>query len=64
MAKLLDAGAAVFAERMKHASSVLVSHNPGDIQKFCDAALLLRAGKLTYFDDVDQALAAHGALLR
>ncbi|PJF11318.1 ABC transporter ATP-binding protein [Pseudorhodobacter sp. MZDSW-24AT] len=56
--------AAVFAERMKHASSVLVSHNPGDIQKFCDAALLLHAGKLTYFDDVDQALAAHGALLR
>ena len=56
--------ATVFAERMKHSSAVLVSHNPGDIQKFCDAAILLHEGKLTYFDDVDQALAAHGALMR
>ncbi len=49
---------------MKHTSAVLVSLNPGDIQKFCDAALLLHEAKLTCFDDVDQALAAHGALMR
>jgi len=59
-----EKSAAVFAERMKQSSAVLVSHNPADIRKFCDAAILLHQGKLSYFDDVEAALAAHAQLMK
>ena len=59
-----EKSAAVFAERMKQSSAVLVSHNPGDIRKFYDAAILLHEGKLAYFDDVEAALAAHAQLMK
>lgn len=59
-----EKSAAVFAERMKTSSAVLVSHNTADIRKFCDAALLLHRGRLTYFDDIEAALAAHTELLK
>ncbi|MCU0899528.1 MAG: ABC transporter ATP-binding protein [Cypionkella sp.] len=63
-ARFREKSAAVFAERMKTSSAVLVSHNTGDILKFCDAAILLHQGKLTYFDDVKAALEAHAALMK
>ncbi|MFN4156351.1 MAG: ABC transporter ATP-binding protein [Paracoccaceae bacterium] len=59
-----EKSATVFAERMKQSSAVLVSHNASDIRKFCDAAILLHEGKLTYFDDVEAALAEHAQLMK
>lgn len=59
-----EKSAAVFSERMKVSSAVLVSHNASDIRKFCDAAVLLHQGKLTYFDDIEQALAEHTKLMK
>jgi capsular polysaccharide transport system ATP-binding protein len=56
--------AAVFAERMKTSSAVLVSHNRSDIERFCDAAILLHQGKLTYFDSIKPALDAHANLMK
>lgn len=63
-ARFREKSAAVFAERMKTSSAVLVSHNTSDILKFCDAAVLLHAGKLTYFDTVEPALEAHAKLMK
>ena len=63
-ARFRSKSAAVFAERMKTSSAVLVSHNASDIRKFCDAAILLHEGNLTYFDDIEAALAAHTILMQ
>ena len=59
-----EKSAAVFAERMKKSSAVLVSHSASDIRKFCDSAILLHEGNLTFFDDVEAALAAHTKLMQ
>lgn len=50
---------AVFRDRMQHASAILVSHNLSELQEFCDAAILLDKGRLTYFDDLEAAVAHH-----
>ncbi len=53
---------ALFRDRMKNASAILVSHNLEELREFCDAALLLHQGKLTYYTDLEEAVARHKAL--
>ena len=50
---------AVFHERVKNASAILVSHQIGTVRSFCDAGLVLHEGKLYYFDDLEEAIALH-----
>lgn len=54
-----EKSAALFADRMTHASALLVSHNESDIRRFCTAGLVLERGTLRYFDDIETALAAY-----
>ena len=54
---------AVFAERMKSASAILVSHNLEELREFCDAAILLDKGRLTLFDDLAEAVAQHRRIM-
>lgn len=54
---------AVFRERVKSSSAVMVSHNMREIRAFCDAALILENGRLTYFDDVEDAISQHQKLM-
>lgn len=54
---------AVFAERMKSSSAIVVSHNMPEIRDFCDEGMVLEDGKITYFPDLDEAIAYHQALL-
>ncbi len=49
----------LFQERMQTAGSVVVSHSMGMVRELCDAAVVLEAGQLTYFDDVDAAISDH-----
>jgi len=53
---------ALFRDRMKNASAILVSHNLEELREFCDTALLLHQGKLTYYTDLEEAVARHKAL--
>lgn len=53
----------VFRERMKQSSAIMVSHNPDDLRQFCEAAILLNEGKLEYFDNVNEAIQRHEALM-
>lgn len=47
--------------RLKDESTLfLASHNPAIIRKHCDMALVLSHGKLTAYDDVNQALEVYG----
>jgi len=52
-----------FADRMQRASAILVSHDMSQVRDFCDAGILLRDGRLSYFDDVEEAISAHLAAL-
>lgn len=49
----------LFRARMETAGSVVVSHSMGLVRDLCDAAVVLEAGQLTYYDDVDRAIAQH-----
>lgn len=53
-----------FAERSRTSDIFMVSHSPGVIKEYCDAGVVLEGGTLTYFDDVDEALAVHDANMR
>lgn len=53
----------VFKDRMTRSSAIMVSHNMRELREFCDAGLLLNEGKLRYFDDLDEAIATHEALM-
>ena len=54
---------AVFRERIRNASAIMVSHNLAELRDYCDAALLLEAGELRYFPDLNEAIATHKAML-
>mgnify|MGYP000868562143 CR=1 FL=1 len=53
----------VFRDRMKNASAILVSHNLQELEEFCDAAILLHQGRLTYFDDLEEAVEKHKEIM-
>lgn len=50
---------ALFKERMQTSSAILVSHEMAQVRSFCDSGILLEDGHLTYFEDVEEAIAAH-----
>lgn len=49
----------VFRERVKSASAIMVSHQMKMVRNFCDTGLLMHEGQLTYFEDLDEAIALH-----
>ena len=49
----------LFQARMQTAGSVVVSHSMGLVRDLCDAAAVLEAGQLVYYDDVDAAIQHH-----
>lgn len=54
---------AVFTERMKTSSAILVTHNMPEVREFCDEGMVLERGKITYFPDLDEAIFYHKALM-
>ncbi|CUH70104.1 Polysialic acid transport ATP-binding protein KpsT [Thalassovita autumnalis] len=50
---------AVFRARMAESGSVMVNHNLNELREYCDAGLVLEHGQLSYFDNVDDAIAFH-----
>lgn len=54
---------AVFLDRMQTSSAIMVSHSMNQIRQFCDAGLVLENGQLQYFDDLEEAIAQHEAML-
>lgn len=55
---------ALFKERMRTASAILVSHEMGQVRDYCDAAVLLEDGHLTYFEDIEAGIEAHLATVQ
>jgi capsular polysaccharide transport system ATP-binding protein len=46
-----------FAERRARSGLILASHAIGTIRDYCEHALVLREGNLTYFEDLDEGVA-------
>lgn len=53
----------VFADRMRHSSAILVNHSMGQLRQFCNAGLVLEGGQLQYFDDLEEAIEVHQAMM-
>jgi len=51
----------VFEERMRNAGSVVVTHSMREVRLLCTAGAVLEDGILTYFDNVEDAIAQHYA---
>jgi len=50
---------AVFLDRMRRASALFVSHSMPQLRQMCTAGAVLENGRLTYYPDLDEAIAAH-----
>ncbi len=46
-------------EKAKQSKVIMVSHNMGDIKKFCDVAVLMKEGQLVVYEDLDEAIRAY-----
>lgn len=53
----------IFRRRMENASAIMVSHSMKDIRNFCDAGLILNDGRIEVYDNVEEAISRHEALL-
>ncbi|UXU75121.1 MULTISPECIES: ABC transporter ATP-binding protein [unclassified Paracoccus (in: a-proteobacteria)] len=54
----------VFADRMSRSSAVVVSHSMPMIRQMCTMGAVLDQGRLTVFDNIEDAIAMHEAILR
>jgi len=54
---------ALFNDRMVHSSAIMVNHSMGQLRKFCNAGIVLENGQLQYFDDLEDAIACHQAIM-
>lgn len=48
-------------ERTQKAGAIVVSHGMGMIRQLCTSGAVLEDGRLTYYDDIEQAIAVHEA---
>ena len=50
---------AAFSTRLKEAGMLMISHSPATIRSYCRSGLVLEGGEVTYFEDVEAAIAQH-----
>lgn len=50
---------AAFKARSGRSDIIMVSHSASNIRQYCDCGVVLENGTLTFFDDIEEALAAH-----
>lgn len=51
----------LFEERLENAGAVVVTHSPLMVKRMCNYGVILEDGKVTVYDDIDEALAHHEA---
>jgi capsular polysaccharide transport system ATP-binding protein len=55
---------AILHDRLQTSGALFVSHDMGGVRRICDAGAVLEKGNLTFYDDVDEAIAVHEANMR
>ena len=51
----------VFADRMRESGAIVVNHSMRMVRRICQAGAVLEQGRLTYYDDLEEAIAHHQA---
>ena len=51
-----------FGARLQHAGLILVTHSPSLVRQLCTRAAVLDQGTLTFYEDLDEALATSNSL--
>lgn len=46
-------------DRLSRSGAIVVSHGMGTLRRLCDCGMVLEKGRLTYFDDLEEAISAH-----
>ncbi|MGB0372028.1 MAG: ATP-binding cassette domain-containing protein [Opitutales bacterium] len=46
----------LFEEKSKKSNLIMVSHSMGDIRRFCDVGVLVKNGKVTIYDDIEDCI--------
>ncbi|MGR3540297.1 MAG: ATP-binding cassette domain-containing protein [Hasllibacter sp.] len=46
----------VFQDRMQRSGAIFVSHSMGQVREMCQAGALLQDGRLSYYDEVEEAI--------
>ena len=54
----------VFKERLSGSDVVMVSHSPSTLRDYCETGVVLEDGSLTYYDKLEEAIAAHEGNLK
>jgi capsular polysaccharide transport system ATP-binding protein len=52
----------ILETRLRSRALVMVSHQPWHIRTFCETAAILHEGRLTFFEELDEAIATYEAL--
>ncbi|SCZ71880.1 capsular polysaccharide transport system ATP-binding protein [Epibacterium ulvae] len=55
---------ALFSDRMRHSSAIVVNHSMAQLREFCNAGLVLEQGRVRYFADLDEAIEEHLRLMK
>lgn len=48
-----------FEEKLAHSDIIMVSHSPSHLKDYCTVGIVLEAGELVYYSNVDDAIAVH-----
>ena len=59
-----DKARAAFRAKSSTSAVIMVSHSPGTIREYCESGIVLEDGAITYFEDVEDALACHAGNMR
>lgn len=54
----------LFAERVKRSGAIMVTHALPQVKRLCSQACVLEDGVLSFYEDVDEAIAHHQALMK
>ncbi|WP_210049558.1 ABC transporter ATP-binding protein [Neorhizobium petrolearium] len=49
----------VFKERLADSDVIMVSHSAATLRDYCESGIVLEDGKLTYYDNLEDAIAVH-----
>lgn len=53
----------VLAQRLAGRSAIVVSHSHGFLKRVCDAGVVIEDGRTAWYDDVEEAIEVHRAML-
>ncbi|MDO6617600.1 ABC transporter ATP-binding protein [Shewanella sp. 6_MG-2023] len=61
-AKFRQKTKAALTQKSRKASVIMVSHEMDELRHFCDSAIVLHDGELTFYNDLEQAIECYQAL--